>query len=130
MVTRSHDAANREIQNIGATGTENDLRRVARPDEFCDAATGAFHNPIRFERLTIPTPPIRPAQLTLVMVHGIVDTLRLGPSGGGVIKVNSSFLDHSEPIIRGITPGRNWANSMATDWRHAHGFASTCKHNA
>ena len=89
MVARPHDAANGQVQHVGAVEAEDDVRRVVGADQLGHAASGPLDDAVGFQRFAIAAAAVRGADFALVVVDGVVDGLRLGPARGGVIEIDA-----------------------------------------
>ena len=98
VVARPDDAANGQVQHVGAVEAEDDVRRIAGADQFGDALPGPLDDAIRFLRFAIAAAAVRGADFALVAVDGVVDGLRLGPAGGGVVEIDA-WRGHDSSII-------------------------------
>ena len=94
VIARPHDAANRQIQHVGAVRAEDDLQRIVGADQLGDALPGPFDDAVGFHRLAVAAAAVRGADLALVVVDGRVDRLRLGPAGGGVVEIDAVGRTH------------------------------------
>ena len=94
MVARPDDAANGEVQHVGAVEAEDDVRRIVGADQFGHAAPGPLDDAVGLQRFAIAAAAVRGADFALVAIDGVVDGLRLGPGRGGVVEIDAVRMDH------------------------------------
>ena len=95
MIAGSQQAMQDQIQRFRAIGGEYDSLRFLAPNQAHESLPCRTDSALHVIRFPIGASTGSGPQLTLIVIHGGVNRLRFGPTGGRVIEINATLI-HAE----------------------------------